>query len=91
MKNTIAITLLMFTTACAITRKEMKETKEPKETTVTMTPPELAEAFQYRDNKIFAELEMLRKDFADMEERNEKLRDKIFKKVKDCLCPGDMK
>lgn len=82
MKNTLAIVLIMLTTACATAKKR---------TEITMTPQELADAFEYRDNKISDQIEKLRKDFDSITKKMESLRSKIAKQVEDCLCPGEMK
>lgn len=90
MKNILAITLLMFTTGCAIPKKPATE-PAPETFTVTLTPQELADAFEYRDNKISAQLEKISKDFEIVTKKIEALRARIQKQVEDCLCPGDMK
>lgn len=91
MKNILATTLLMFTTGCAIPKKKEKPAAAPTEFTVTLTPQELADAFEYRDNKIDAKLDQLRKDFEVITKKVDSLRAKIAKQVEDCLCPGEMK
>lgn len=89
-----AITLLTFTTGCATVKKPIPQptpSPEPEIFNVTLTPQELADAFEYRDNKISAQLDQLRKDFEVVTKKIESLRARIAKQVEDCLCPGEMK
>lgn len=83
----IAITLLTFTTACATAKKVTK----PQEPSVTMSPEELTQIFQIQDDRTNAQLDQLRKDFAEVTRKIESLRNQISKQVRDCLCPGEMK
>jgi hypothetical protein len=92
MKLTTSVFILL-TTGCAIPKKIPAPEKPPEPTafSISLTPSELSDAFEYRDTKISAQLDQLRKDFADVEKRITTLRNQISRQVKDCLCPGEMK
>lgn len=94
MKNFLAIVLTTLTiSSCAVPKKNPQPipTPTPKEFSINLTPQELSDAFEYRDQKVTEKLEQLRKEFLDVEKRIISLRNQISKQVKDCLCPGDMK
>lgn len=92
---TLATTLLMLTTAGCMTihKKSPKPepTPNPDMMTVTLTPKELADSFEYRDNKISQQLDQLRLQFEDIQKKITTLKNQIQKQVSDCLCPGEMK
>lgn len=95
MKNFfLATVLITLTTGCATLKKKPSPAPTPTpepQFSVTLTPQELADAFEYRDQKISQQLDQLRKDFLEIEKRIISLRNQISKQVKDCLCPGEMK
>lgn len=97
MKNFFVLALITLTiSGCATMKTKAVPQPTPSPTpepafSVTLTPQELADAFEYRDQKISQQLEQLRKDFLDVEKRIISLRNQISKQVKDCLCPGEMK
>lgn len=92
MKNFLAIVLITLTiSGCAIPKKKPQPTPTPQAFSINLTPQELSDAFEYRDQKMATQLDQLRKDFLDVEKRIISLRNQISKQVKDCLCPGEMK
>lgn len=88
MKNFLVTALIMLTIAgCATPKKPTPQptpSPEPTELSVTLTPQELADAFEYRDQKIYEKL-------LEVEKRIIKLKAEIKKMVEDCLCPAEMK
>jgi TolA-binding protein len=84
MKNFLVTALIMLTIAGCATPKKPTPQPTPTELTVTLTPQELADAFEYRDQKIYEKL-------LEVEKRIVKLKAEIKKMVEDCLCPAEMK
>lgn len=88
MKNLLlATTLFILTTACAPLRKQ-SEKPSPKETEITLTPQELAEAFAYRESK---QAEEFNRKLQELSKKIGTLRDQIANDVRDCICPAGMK
>lgn len=84
MKNFLVLVLITFTTGCAIPKKSPVAEPTPTELAITLTPKELADAFEYRDQKIYDKL-------LEVEKRIVNIKNEIKKMVENCLCPAEMK